>query len=77
MMLTLEYFPKDLKKIKRNFKKIQMHYFIGSRFIGDKQRDNKYKRTYILQISFYLNYFQLIFNVKITDISTCYKLLSK
>ena len=47
---------------------------IGSRFIGDVTRDNKYKRT-IFANKFLSKLFSLVHGSNISDIATCYKLI--
>ena len=70
----LEYFPKDIKKLREKSEEFKDAIILGSRFLGDANRDNKYKRT-IFANKFLSKFFSIVFNVKITDVSTCYKLL--
>ena len=68
----LEYFPEDLEEM---FKEVNGdNLILGSRFIGNKQRDNIYLRTYIANkvMSFF---FSIVNFKKITDIATCYKMM--
>ena len=68
----LEYYPEDLSKM---YKKIDDNNLIlGSRFIGNNERNNIYKRT--LYANYFLSgLFSLIFGTKITDVATCYKMM--
>ena len=70
----LEYYPDDIVEMLN----ISYHHpkslVLGSRFIGDKIRENGYIRTY------YANrilsaFFSLINFYKVTDVATCYKLM--
>ena len=47
---------------------------IGSRFIGNKERVNIYRRTFIANKVMSL-FFSFIHFCKISDIATCYKML--
>jgi hypothetical protein len=48
---------------------------IGSRFIGNKERINIYRRTYFANKVMSL-FFSLIHFCKISDIATCYKMMA-
>ena len=68
----LEYYPEDLSKM---YKKIHDNNLIlGSRFIGNNERNNLYKRT-LYANHFLSRLFSLIFGTKITDVATCYKMM--
>ena len=47
---------------------------IGSRFIGDKERINIYRRTFIANKVISL-FFSFIHFCKVSDIATCYKMM--
>ena len=68
----LEYFPEDLAQM---YKKVENNCLIlGSRFIGDYERSNLYKRT--LFANYFLSrLFSILYKTKITDIATCYKMM--
>jgi len=71
----LEYFPEDLHSM---YLKIQEHptsLIIGSRFIGNVERKNIYKRTKIANKVISL-FFSLVHFKKVTDIATCYKMIN-
>ena len=71
----LEYFPEDLHSM---YQKIQEHpnsLVIGSRFIGNVERKNIYKRTKVANKAISL-FFSLVHFKKVTDIATCYKMCS-
>ena len=70
----LEYVPSDLIKMKQLSMKNPNSLIIGSRFIGDVTRDNKYKRT-IFANKFLSKLFSLVHGSNISDIATCYKLI--
>ncbi len=67
----LEYFPEDIVSM---YKKVNKDSFVlGSRFIGNLERKNIYKRTYYAnKIMSY--FFSLVFFKKVTDVATCYKM---
>ena len=70
----LEYFPEDLHSM---YQKIQEHpnsLVIGSRFIGNVERKNIYKRTKVANKAISL-FFSLVHFKKVTDIATCYKMI--
>ena len=54
-------------------KKNENSLILGSRFKGNKERKNIYKRTYYANklMSFF---FSIVHNYKVSDIATCYKL---
>ena len=70
----LEYFPEDIIEMYELAKLYPNDMIIGSRFIGKKQRNNIYSRTYFANklLSYF---FSIIFMKKISDIATCYKLI--
>ncbi len=70
----LEYVPTDLVKMKQISMQNPNSLIIGSRFIGDMQRDNKYRRT-IYANKFLSKLFSLVYSTNISDIATCYKLI--
>ena len=47
---------------------------LGSRFIGNKDRKNRYSRTFYAN-KFLSLFFSIVFQKKISDIATCYKIL--
>jgi len=74
----LEYNPTDINKIIDAIPDNQKEkvVILGSRFIGDIKRDNIYLRTYLANKLF--SYLFSIFNkFEVTDVATCYKLISK
>jgi dolichol-phosphate mannosyltransferase len=70
----LEYFPNDIKTMKELSIKNQNSLVLGSRFIGEKERFNRYRRT-IFANRFLSNFFSFIHGNKVSDIATCYKLI--
>lgn len=70
----LEYFPDDIIEMKRISQDNIDTMMIGSRFIGNKTRENNYIRTIAANklLSFF---FSIVHSEKISDIATCYKLL--
>ena len=52
----LEYFPDDIKTMKELSKNNENSLILGSRFIGEKERLNKYRRT-IFANRFLSNFF--------------------
>ena len=71
----LEYFPEDLHSM---YLKIQEHpnsLVIGSRFIGNVERKNIYKRTKVANKAISL-FFSMVHFKKVTDIATCYKMIN-
>ena len=74
----LEYNPTDINKIINAIPDTQKEkvVILGSRFIGNIKRENIYFRTYLANKLF--SYLFSIFNkFKVTDVATCYKLISK
>ena len=69
----LEYFPEDIVEMFELAKKNENSLILGSRFKGNKERKNIYKRTYFANklMSFF---FSIVHNYKVSDIATCYKL---
>jgi glycosyltransferase involved in cell wall biosynthesis len=74
----LEYNPVDIKKILESIPKMQNTntVVLGSRFIGDINRENIYLRTYLANKLFSF-LFSLFNNFKVSDVATCYKLISR
>lgn len=68
----LEYNPNDLIEMFRLIEDDNL--VLGSRFIGNKERENIYFRTFIANKVMSL-FFSFINRVKITDIATCYKMM--
>ena len=70
----LEYYPTDLVEMfeAANQKKNAM--ILGSRFIGNKNRTSKYKRTYLAN-KFISKIFSFVFKKNISDVATCYKMM--
>lgn len=68
----LEYFPSDLGLLLEKVDSETM--VIGSRFLGNLKRLNKYKSTYFAN-KFFSKLFSLFYKVKVTDIATCYKMM--
>ena len=71
----LEYFPDDIIEMFEIVKQNPDALILGSRFIGNKERKNVYSRTVIANRTMSL-FFSLINFVIITDVATCYKLMS-
>lgn len=69
----LEYDPNDLVNLFNVSNKNKNSMILGSRFIGNKQRKNKYFRTFLAN-KFLSALFSIIYSYKISDIATCYKL---
>ncbi len=74
----LEYDPKNIKAAidlanKQNQERIVI---LGSRFIGDMDRKNLYRRTYIAN-KFLSFLFSIFSKTKVSDVATCYKLISR
>jgi len=70
----LEYFPVDIVSM---FDALNGHInslVLGSRFIGDLQRDGHYARTYYAN-KIMSKFFSLVNLKNITDVATCYKLM--
>ena len=70
----LEYFPEDIKAMKKLSKKNENSLILGSRFIGDQKRLSKYRRT-IFANRFLSKLFSFIYGCSVSDIATCYKLI--
>ena len=70
----LEYFPEDLVEMFEKAKLNPQSLIIGSRFVGNKERTNIYRRTYIANKVMSL-FFSFVHFCKISDIATCYKML--
>tara|TARA_B100001175_G_scaffold294096_1_gene281086 strand:- start:445 stop:1128 length:684 start_codon:yes stop_codon:yes gene_type:complete len=70
----LEYFPEDLVELNKISEINPNSLIIGSRFIGNQKRTNLYKRTFFAN-KFLSKIFSILYNVEITDIATCYKLM--
>ena len=72
----LEYFPEDILEMYELSKVNNQSMILGSRFIGHRERDNKYLSTYLANrlISFYFSFLNFYF---VTDVATCYKLMPK
>ena len=71
----LEYFPEDLVEMFEIVKLNPKSLIIGSRFIGNKQRINIYRSTLIANKMMSL-FFSIIHFCKISDIATCYKMMT-
>tara|TARA_Y100000996_G_scaffold89664_1_gene62896 strand:- start:18158 stop:18853 length:696 start_codon:yes stop_codon:yes gene_type:complete len=70
----LEYFPSDIIEMFEIAKKNPESFVIGSRVIGDKKRSNVYLRAKLAN-GFLSKLFSIVHGSKITDITTCYKLM--
>jgi len=70
----LEYFPKDIKNLFKKALDFPEDMILGSRFIGNKERKNLYRRTLIAN-KVMSKFFSLVYRVKVSDIATCYKLM--
>ena len=71
----LEYYPEDLVEMFEKAKLNPQSLIIGSRFIGNKERVNIYRRTFIANKAMSL-FFSFVHFCKISDIATCYKMLT-
>ena len=69
----LEYDPNDLVAMRKKSIKYINSLILGSRFIGNLERNNIYKSTYLAN-KFLSLLFSTINLYKITDIATCYKM---
>ena len=69
----LEYSPKDIPPICKLSIENSESLILGSRFIGDKKRNNLYLRTYLANKVMSL-FFSFVNFYWVTDIATCYKL---
>ena len=70
----LEYFPEDIVEMFEAAKLNPESLIIGSRFIGNKERINIYRRTYVANKLMSL-FFSYVNFCKISDIATCYKMM--
>ena len=70
----LEYFPDDIVEMTKYINS-ENSIILGSRFIGGKSRKNIYKRA-IIANNLLSKFFSVLHNYKITDIATCYKIMS-
>jgi len=70
----LEYFPKDIVQMYEKALTNQNSLILGSRFKGNKQRNNVYLRTYLAN-RFMSIFFSLINLYWVSDVATCYKLM--
>ena len=70
----LEYFPEDIVEMFDVAQTNQNSLILGSRFIGSKQRENIYLRTFLANKVMSL-FFSFVNFYKITDVATCYKLM--
>lgn len=71
----LEYNPTDLIEMFNLAVDNPEHLILGTRFVGKKKRKNIYKRTYFAN-QFLSMFFSIIHGKKITDVATCYKMMS-
>ena len=70
----LEYFPEDIIDMYKNISENEDTLILGSRFIGNKERKNIYRRTLFANKAMSL-FFSLVNGYKVTDVATCYKLM--
>tara|TARA_A100001011_G_C13978197_1_gene702136 strand:+ start:80 stop:772 length:693 start_codon:yes stop_codon:yes gene_type:complete len=70
----LEYFPEDIVEMFSVAKKNQNSLILGSRFIGSKNRENIYLRTFLANKVMSL-FFSFVNFYKVSDVATCYKLM--
>ena len=70
----LEYFPEDIVEMFDVAQTNQNSLILGSRFIGSKQRENIYLRTFLANKIMSL-FFSFVNFYKVTDVATCYKLM--
>ena len=70
----LEYFPSDIPEMFEVAKKNPASLVLGSRTIGEKKRNNKYKTTYFGNKILTL-FFSLINFYSVSDIASCYWLI--
>jgi len=70
----LEYFPEDIVEMFDVAQTNQNSLILGSRFIGSKQRENIYLRTFLANKVMSL-FFSFVNFYKVTDVATCYKLM--
>tara|TARA_Y100000389_G_C17465732_1_gene525357 strand:+ start:2328 stop:3014 length:687 start_codon:yes stop_codon:yes gene_type:complete len=71
----LEYNPTDLIEMFNLAVDNPEYLILGTRFVGRKKRKNIYKRTYFAN-QFLSMFFSIIHGKKITDVATCYKMMS-
>ena len=74
----LEYNPSDIERLLEAIPKTQNSNIVilGSRFIGNIERENIYLRTYLANKVFSF-LFSMFRDFKVSDVATCYKLISK
>ena len=70
----LEYFPEDIVEMFDVAQTNQNSLILGSRFIGNKERENIYLRTFLANKVMSL-FFSFVNFYKVTDVATCYKLM--
>ena len=70
----LEYFPDDIVEMTKYINS-KNSIILGSRFIAGKSRKNIYKRT-IMANNLLSKFFSILYSYKVTDIATCYKIMS-
>ena len=70
----LEYFPEDIVEMFDLAQTNQNSLILGSRFIGSKQRENIYLRTFLANKIMSL-FFSFVNFYKVTDVATCYKFI--
>jgi len=70
----LEYFPDDIVEMFELAKQNTKSLILGTRFNGEKNRENIYIRTYFAN-KFMSFFFSLINFYKVSDVATCYKLM--
>ena len=70
----LEYYPSDIIEMRSLSENNQNSLILGSRFIGNKHRDNLYKRTYVANKVMSI-FFSVVNFYNISDVATCYKLM--
>jgi len=71
----LEYFPDDIISMIEKASNHKQDLILGSRFIGNLERKNLYKRT-LLANKIMSKFFSIVNNRKVSDIATCYKLMT-
>lgn len=69
----LEYNPKDMKEMYETIKKLNEGFVLGSRFL--KKNKLKYIRTYFAN-KFFSKLFSFVYRIKVTDVATCYKMMT-
>ena len=70
----LEYFPEDIIEMFDVAQANQNSLILGSRFIGNRKRENIYLRTYLAN-KVMSSFFSFVNFYKVTDVATCYKLM--